>query len=284
MPIITGFTTITCFFLIILYIFKTKILNLLNQERKLRNSLHKANISKTKLIRATSHDLKNYVFGICGLSKLILQDKKLSQIEQSQDLKMVEEISNQSEELMGFVEDLLDTNQNELGEFTLGKVQACDIVNLCKRMIILNKSFAIENNIKLEFLNSSDKTTLSIWGDLRRIKQILTNLISNAIKYSRAETKVVIETFYNQLNDEICISVTDGGIGMTSQEVEMALSGDGEKIDKSILEKEFDSYGVGMPIIKNLVELHNGRMEIDSKKGFGTKITIYFKFYHFNFK
>ena len=64
MPIITGFTTITCFFLIILYIFKTKILNLLNQERKLRNSLHKANISKTKLIRATSHDLKNYVFGI----------------------------------------------------------------------------------------------------------------------------------------------------------------------------------------------------------------------------
>ncbi len=279
LPIIIGFVSVTLFFLIILYIFKTRILILMNRERKLRNSLHNINISKTKLIRAASHDLKNYIFGISGLSKLILQDRKKSEIEENEDLKMIEEISNQSEELMGFVEDLLDTNQNESGGFILGKMQVCDITNLCKRMVILNKNFALENHITLEYLNSSKKN-LNIKCDIRRIKQVLNNLISNSIKYSPAETKVIIETLYNKEMDEVCISVSDSGIGMTEQEIAMALSGDGEKIDKSSLEKEIDSHGIGMPIIKKLVELHNGRIEIKSKKNFGTKIRIYFKADH----
>lgn len=281
MPIILVFTSITLFFLIILsYLFKTRILILMNRERKLRNSLHNTNISKTKLIRAASHDLKNYIFGISGLSKLILQDKKKSEIETNEDLKMIEEISNQTEELMGFVEDLLDTNQNNSGEFILGKMQSCDIAILCERMVILNKNFALENHITLEAINSSKKHDLKIKCDVRRIKQVLNNLISNSIKYSPAETKVVIETSYIKETDEICISVSDSGIGMTEQEIIMALSGDGEQIDKSALEKEIDSHGIGMPIIKKLVELHKGRIKIESKKGFGTKIKIYFKADH----
>jgi two-component system, sensor histidine kinase ChiS len=280
MPIIIGFASITLFFLIILYIFKTRILILMTRERKLRNSLHNTNISKTKLIRAASHDLKNYIFGISGLSKLILQDKKKSEIETNEDLKMIEEISSQSEELMGFVEDLLDTNQNESGGFVLGKMQVCDIAILSKRMVILNKNFALENHIILEVINSSTKNNLNIKCDVRRIKQILNNLISNSIKYSPAETKVVIETSFIKETDEVCICVSDSGIGMTEKEIVMALSGDGEQIDKSALEKEIDSHGIGMPIIKKLAELHNGRIEIKSKKGFGTKIKIYFKADH----
>jgi signal transduction histidine kinase len=279
-PIVIGFASITLFFLIILfYMFKTRILILLDREEKLKNSLLNANNAKTKLIRATSHDLKNYIFGISGLSKLILQDKKKSEIEKNEDLKMIEEISNQSEELMGFVEDLLDTNQSETGEFTLGKMQVCNVVELCKRMVILNKNFARENLITLEVKNLS-QNQLNIECDARRIKQILNNLISNSIKYSVAKTKVVIETSYIKETGEICISISDSGIGMTEQEIKMALSGDGEKIDKSALDKQIDSHGIGMPIIKKLVELHNGRMEIFSKKDYGTEVKIYFKSYN----
>lgn len=57
----------------------------------------------------------------------------------------------------------------------------------------------------------------------------------------------------------------------------MALSGKGQSINKSDLSKEIDSHGIGMPIAKMLVELHHGKMKIESKKGFGTTIKIYFK-------
>lgn len=277
LPIIVGFIAITSFFLIILYIFKTRILLLMEREKNLRNSLHKTNISKTKLIRAASHDLKNYIFGISGLSKLILQDKSKSNIESNEDLKMVTEISSQSEELMGFVEDLLDTNQNQSGEFSLGKMQICNLAEMVKRMVILNKNFAIENKITLTSSSTPKDAALNIKCDVRRVKQVLNNLISNSLKYSPANTKVSITTSFLKKKNEICLTVKDGGIGMSKKEIDMALSGDGEKIDKSTLDKAIDSHGIGMPIIKKLVELHHGRLEIESKKGFGTKVKIYFK-------
>ncbi len=180
LPIIVGFTSVTIFFLIILYVFKTRILFLMNRERRLRNALQNINISRTKLIRAASHDLKNYIFGISGLSNLILQGKKKSEINTNEDFKMIEEISKQSEELMGFVEDLLDTNQNEIGEFSLGKIQVCNVADLAQRMVILNKNFALENHITLEALNNGNDI-LNIKCDIRRLKQILNNLISNSI-------------------------------------------------------------------------------------------------------
>lgn len=276
LPIIVGFSSITAFFLIVLYIFKTRIMFLMGRERDLRNTLHNANISKTKLIRAASHDLKNYIFGISGLSNLILQSKKKSEISSNEDLKLVEEISKQSEELMGFVEDLLDTNQNESGEFSLGKMQVCDVVDLTQRMVILNKNFALENHVSLEAIKC-EYDSLYINCDIRRLKQILNNLISNSIKYSPAESKVLITASLLKESNEICIEVCDNGIGMTSKEIEIALSGRGEAIDKSSLNKVIDSHGIGMPIIKKLVDLHKGRLEIDSKKGFGTKVKIYFK-------
>lgn len=276
LPIIVGFTSVTIFFLIILYVFKTRILFLMNRERRLRNALQNINISRTKLIRAASHDLKNYIFGISGLSNLILQGKKKSEINTNEDFKMIEEISKQSEELMGFVEDLLDTNQNEIGEFSLGKIQVCNVADLAQRMVILNKNFALENHITLEALNNGNDI-LNIKCDIRRLKQILNNLISNSIKYSNANTKVSVATSFLKDSKEICIEVCDDGIGMSKNEIEIALLGDGEKIDKSALNKIVDSHGIGMPIIKKLIDLHKGRLEINSKKGFGTKVSIYFK-------
>ncbi len=89
LPIIAGSVVITFFFLMILYLFRARILFLANKEIALERSLLNTEgliDSKTKLIRATSHDLKNYIFGISGLANLILQDKKKSEIEESEDL------------------------------------------------------------------------------------------------------------------------------------------------------------------------------------------------------
>lgn len=275
LPVIFGLILMTSLFLIILFAFKNKISEIVKIEKSLSKSLLQVNLSKTKLIRATSHDLKNYIFGISGLSKLILDGKSKSEIDSNEDLKMVEELNHQSEELMGFVEDLLDTNQNEEGEFNLGRKQVCNIIDLAKRMVVLNKNFALENRINLEFNNRTRHKIVNVECDARRLKQILNNIISNAIKYSNQNSIVILQLSLIKQTNEICLSVIDQGIGMTAKEIKMALIGDGEKITKSGLNKTFDSHGLGMPIIKNLIELHKGRLEILSEKGLGTEVKIY---------
>lgn len=282
MPIIFGLILMTSLFLIILFAFKNRISYMVKIEKQLSKSLHQANLSKTNLIRAASHDLKNYIFGISGLSNLILENKGRSEIEENEDLKMVEELHQQSEELMGFVEDLLDTNQNEEGEFSLGQKQVCDVISLTKRMVILNKNFAIENRINLEFDNKTKHKVVNIECDVRRIKQILNNIIINAIKYSNSNSLVILQITLMQESGEVCIAIIDQGIGMSEDEIKMALAGDGEKISKSALNKAFDSHGLGMPIIKKLIELHKGRLEINSIKDHGTEVKTYLSIYDHN--
>ncbi len=276
LPLIFGLLMMISFFLLIFFTFKNKVSDLLLREKKLSDSLQKTNLSKTNLIRATSHDLKNYIFGISGLSKLILQSKSHAEIEENEDLKMVEELHLQSEEMMGFVEDLLDTNQNEDGEFSLNNKQICDIIEITKRIIILNKNFAIENRITLEFENKTNRKSINIECDIRRLKQILNNVVINAVKYSNQNSIVLLQIDASETNQQVNISVIDQGIGMTNSEITMALNGEGAKIIKNGLKKAFDSHGLGIPIIRKLVELNNGNLEIGSIKGFGTEVKISF--------
>ncbi len=273
-PRILEFVCITFFFLVILYLFKSKIAVLLLEERRLKDSLNRANLAKTALIRATSHDLKNYIFTICGLTKMILDTKSKAQIEKNHDLHLVETISTQSQELMYFVEDLLDTNQNETGEFALGRLENCDVKDLINRMILLNKNLANTHQVLLEANIEEDMPHLRC--DIRRLKQILTNLITNSVKYSLADSKVEISAKYLKKEHQIYIEVADQGVGMTADEIEMALSGQGEDIDKSMLDKQIDSHGIGIQIVKRLVKLHGGKMKISSVKNEGTKVGLYF--------
>lgn len=278
LPIISWSALITLFFLVILYLLKKRILFLVEKEKDLEDSLLSKELtinSKNKLIRATSHDLRNYIFGISGISKLILENKSRSEIAESEDLKMVEEIHRQAEELTGFVEDLLDTNQNEDGEFTLKQKQVCNIVDLTRRMVILNKNLALENSINLELDNKTKRKVINVLCDLRRIKQVLNNLIGNAVKYSNPNSLVILQISLISETNEVCIAAIDQGIGMSESEIQMALLGDGEKISKGDSNKIFDSHGLGMPIVKKLIDLHKGRLEITSNKGYGTEVRVY---------
>lgn len=245
------------------------------QIAKAQKKARDANISKTKFLNSTSHDLRNYISSISGLTDLILDKNTQKEIEQNEDLKIINTVNQQSKELLHFVEDLLDTNQTQSGNFSLGQIETVNINELINRIIILNKTLAINHNSIIQTnLDSNNPTTIEC--DQRRMKQILTNLLSNAIKYSPKNTTVRITTKQLRLNKQIYIEISDEGIGMNKDEIKMALCGDGQNIDKSDLNKTIDSHGIGLPVVKKLVELHDGKIEIDSKKGHGTKIKLYF--------
>lgn len=236
--------------------------------------LLRANEAKAEFLAKSSHDIKNYVFGILGLSRIILDNKNKSEILQNEELQMVETIADQSEELMHFVEDLLDTNQIDAGEFKSDKMQFCDVTVLIDRIISLNKSLATRHHVlvKTKFEDNLPKLNC----DIRRMKQILVNIITNAIKYSIPQTSIIISTELTSDKKQICIKVSDQGIGMDQKEIEMILAGYGKNIVKSAEAENIDSHGIGMPIVLQLVRLHNGTIEIDSKKGVGTTVKLYF--------
>ncbi|MCE3254714.1 MAG: two-component sensor histidine kinase [Rickettsiaceae bacterium] len=245
------------------------------------------------LLPKVSHDLRNYISGISGLAHFIVDNlknyqKKIEQIgikeiddTVTKDLKEAIEFSKMltphAMEMLHYVEDLLDETQIEEGDFTLGKPTNCNIEEILRRMLIFNKSFLIDQRVTVKTDIASDVPQIKI--DVRRFKQILTNLLTNAVKYSpqNNEVSIVVRTVPNsspEEDDKISITFIDSGIGMNEEEIQMALNGDGKKIDKSILDKEVGSHGIGMPIVKKLVEIMNGKMKIESQKGKGTKVEI----------
>ena len=159
------------------------------------------------------------------------------------------------------------------GKFTLGKSEDCDVGDLIKELLVFNQSFIADHQIAFEVSIAENLPKLKT--DILRLKQILINLITNAVKYSSKGNKVEILVSQNQ-NSQIQITITDQGIGMTKQEIEMALNGQGQDIDKSNLNKPIDSHGLGLPIVKQLVELLGAKMEIESEKEKGTRVLICF--------
>ncbi len=239
------------------------------------------------LLPQITHDLRNYINGIFGLANIIADNINSYQEKQTamgfkldDNLKEVAEIANMlapyTDEAFNYVEDMLDSAQAKTGKFTLGRIEDCDLEKLIKRLLIFNKGFIIDHHIIIETNIEDDLPKLPC--DIFRLKQILNNLITNAVKYSKEDSKVNIFVKYLKIENknQICIEIADCGIGMTKQEIPMALNGDGQKIDKLGLDHPIDSHGLGLPIVKQLVDLMNGKMEIESQKGKGTRVKIYF--------
>ncbi|NBV06732.1 MAG: response regulator [Proteobacteria bacterium] len=276
LPRIIEFVCLAAFFLLVLYLFKTKILTLLEVEKLLRKSLEKANAAKDQILFSISHDIKNYIFGIGGLGKIILESKDKSEKLKNEDLKIVETICDQAEELRYFVEDLLDLSQVETGTFALKNLKEADVKALIGAVLMINRKLISDHKaiIKTNIESNLPKFTC----DPRRVKQILANLITNAVKYNKPQGEVLVTAKHLQKTNQLYIEIADQGFGMDEEEIKKYFSGHGGAIDKSEVAKfkEIDSHGIGMPIVFGLVELHHGKIEAESQKGVGTKIKLYF--------
>ncbi len=244
-------------------------LKIANQEAQ------KANASKIILLRSITHDIKNYIFGINGLAQIILdaksknKDKTLSE----EDLENIATIASQTTELNSFVEDLLDTNQIDSGEFKLKKIDNYSVEELIKRMVILNKGIAMK--YKVDIKSDVENNITPLQCDIVRVKQIFTNLINNAIKYNKEFGEVKITAKYLANKNQIYFSIKDNGVGMSEDEIKNILSGRLEK-NNSKTTRIIDSHGIGMPIVLHLLKLHNAKIEIISKENIGTEVKLYF--------
>jgi len=183
--------------------------------------------------------------------------------------KYAEGIHRNSSLILEFITDILDEEHILSGNFK--------IVNSTHNIEeIIND--AITNNLtrystrKVNIVNDASSPLPKLICDGKRILQVINNLISNAIKYSQDNTTVTIKSYI--ANDNLIIEIHDQGIGMTDDEIKIAFTKYG-----TVRKEHFnfiESYGLGLPIVKLLLDAHNASMDVVSEMNIGTTISITF--------
>lgn len=239
--------------------------------RKAAEESHKealrASKAKSDFLSYTNHELRSPLNAIILGSEMIsgrffgaLSDKYAD---------YAREIHNNGKDLLQFIEDLLDEAQASSGSFSVIE-QETDLRDVIKRAVNLNSNRATKHRIAIETDIPDDLPNL--WVDPKRMRQIINNLISNSIKYSPENTTISISAEMQE--DKLLLTVKDQGFGMTEKELGIALTEYGTvKNQKTGL---VDSIGLGLPLVKKLVEAHGAEFTIESEHNKGTKITITF--------
>ncbi|HEY3146505.1 MAG TPA: ATP-binding protein, partial [Dongiaceae bacterium] len=127
-------------------------------------------------------------------------------------------------------------------------------------------------NAGLQIARQIDPTTPRLLADKRAVKQILINLLSNAIKFTPQGGEVMMAATPAGHAGWVALSVTDTGIGIPPEQIDNALSAFGQ-VDNPFTRSQ-EGTGLGLPIVKSLVELHGGQFAIESAVGKGTKVTM----------
>ncbi len=218
---------------------------------------------KSNLLSTVSHELRTPLAIIKGYSTMLLDyDRRLRQDEKEQYLQSIDRATDRLTEL---VDSLLDMSRLEAGLLKLDK-QPTSISKLTEETVAEAKLRAPEHEIVLNLTNRLPMMHI----DARRVRQVLDNIIDNAIKYSEEGTRIVIGARW--VGSEVQVGVTDQGIGIPAEDLEGVFDRM-YRIERR-LSPEVGGVGLGLAICKGLVKAHGGRIWVESELGKGS--TFYF--------
>ncbi|WP_350293147.1 ATP-binding protein [uncultured Croceitalea sp.] len=265
---LAGFTAIIGLLIVSLFTFLIhkdfwKIQNYrrkLESEKAFSESILK---SREQLIATVGHDLKSPLNTILGYSEL-LENTPLN----AKQHTYVTNVKSASSYVEGLANDLLDFSKIEAGKIKLDKKP----LRLDKLILEITQSLRKIHNKKevALILNISENLSKEVIGDSLRIKQIMTNLIGNAFKFTKEGT-IAIKASIREGNT-ICISITDTGIGIKKEKQKLIFKEFSQASDR--IGKKYGGYGLGLTISKKLIELLNGNIQLHSKVGKGSTFTL----------
>lgn len=238
-------------------------------EQRLREAMalaEAANRTKTDFLAAMSHELRTPLNAILGFSEIIGQEMFGPIGERYRQYGR--DINEAGSHLLAMINDILDISRIEIGAFTLciDTVDPREMASSCLRLVA---GRADAGEVRLSDAVPDDLPLLSV--DSRRTKQVLINLLGNAVKFTPAGGTVTLSA--ERCSDGgVIFRVADTGIGMSGTDIQVALSPFGQ-VDTG-LDRKFEGAGLGLPLAKSLVELHGGRLEICSNPGRGTTVSV----------
>ncbi len=222
---------------------------------------------KSEFISNMSHELRTPLNTVIGFSKLLSQHEK-RQIKDADIVQYAALIHDSAGHLLAVINDILDISKIQSGKYTLDATEIAldELLHVCvaslelmsaEAQLVVDKDFAADLPL--------------IRGDAVKLRQIFTNLIGNALKFTRAGGTVTIRAL-RQADGGALVEISDTGIGMSDEEIKIALTPFGQ-VDGSRTRWR-EGAGLGLPIAKSLIELHSGRLTIESTKDVGTIVSV----------
>jgi len=240
-------------------------------EKALRGAIEEAvqaNNSKSEFLARMSHDFRTPLNAIIGFSEA-MQHQLLGPVNQDRFLDYARDICESGYHLLALVNDLLDLSRIEAGQFELrDEVFALSVV--AEKAVRLVEGELCKKNIKLTREIADSLPHLQ--ADRRAVNQMLHNLLSNAVKFTPDGGRITIAARQNAEGLEL--RVVDTGVGIEPQDLDQVVKPFGQLSDPQ--RNDARGTGLGLSIVKSLIELHGGSITIDSSKGTGTSVTLFF--------
>jgi two-component system cell cycle sensor histidine kinase PleC len=223
-----------------------------------------ANRSKSAFLATMSHELRTPLNAIIGFSDVI----QATNSDASAHAEYAEHISKAGRRMLSVVSDILDMSKLEGGTLTLS-LQPCSLNDVIDASVDAVQADAEAKSQTLDVRVNGELPLLAI--DYKRIKQIMLNLFSNAIKFTPDKGSIVLSAEPSP-NGGAILTVTDTGAGMSAEQTATALRPFGQV--QSYLSRTQEGAGLGLPIALGLAQIHGGNLHLESEPGVGTRAIL----------
>jgi signal transduction histidine kinase len=235
--------------------------NRMNDElNRLYRELETTSRHKSEFLANMSHELRTPMNAIIGFSQ-VLRERMFGELNEKQK-EYLDDILASASHLLSLINDVLDLSKVEAGQVEL-EIAPFSLRDALERGVVMVRERATMNGVQVAF--SADPEVDIIEGDERRIRQVIFNLLSNAVKFTPAGGAVDVSAA--QANGEVRVSVADTGPGLAPEDHERIFE-EFQQTEAGVEQRE--GTGLGLALSKRLVELHGGRIWVDSELGKGS--------------
>jgi signal transduction histidine kinase len=234
---------------------------------KAKEQAELANRSKSEFLANMSHELRTPLNAIIGFSDLMRREIKGPLGDESYR-GYAYDIQSSGHHLLNIINDILDLSKIEAGRFQLllEELDLNDILGVCVRMIDERLQDA-----GLTLLMQTLRERIMVRVDSRVMQQIVLNLLSNAVKFTPRGGTIIVSASHDE-GEGLCLAVKDTGIGIAAADMELVLQPFGQV--EGAMNRKFKGTGLGLPLAKSLVEMHGGKLLLESELSVGTTVSV----------
>ena len=226
----------------------------------------KASQAKTEFMSRMSHELRTPLNAILGFSQLLEYERSALTSDQVESIKEIHDAGNH---LLEMVNEILEIARVESGKYEVN-MNEHDVALIINEVISLLKPLLMEKNISVNFM-SSDNATINIYSDRLRTRQVILNVMSNAIKYNKNNGNIEIDII--QHDRRAAIQIRDTGEGIEENDLDRIF----QPFERSNFSSVVEGAGIGLSISRQLMNAMGGDIQVESVPGVGSTFTLFFQ-------